>query len=82
MTEALNAVETKIKKLLTVMDRLETENRAYHSMAQGGEENLSQAEVASRIESLRLEKEKLEKKLALVEKTLDRIISEIDKSES
>ena len=81
MTETLNEMEVKIRKLLAVMDRLETENRAYRSMTQGNGENLSQAEVASRIESLRLEKEKLEKKLALVEKTLDRIISEIDKQE-
>jgi seryl-tRNA synthetase len=81
MTETLNEMEVKIKKLLTLMDRLETENRAYRSMAQGGGESFSETEVASRIESLRLEKEKLEKKLDLVERTLDRVISEIDNPE-
>jgi len=47
-------------------------------MAQVSQEQLSQAEVIGQVESLRLEKDKLQKKLALVERSLDCIISELD----
>jgi seryl-tRNA synthetase len=81
MTEALQKLEEKIKQLLVLVDRLETENNSLRSMAQVGQEQLSQAEVIGQIESLRLEKDKLEKKLGLVERSLDGIISELDNLE-
>jgi len=81
MTETLQKLEEKLKQLLVLVDRLETENNSLRSMAQVGQEQLSQAEVIGQIESLRLEKDKLEKKLALVERSLDRIISELDNIE-
>lgn len=81
MTEALQKLEEKLKQLLVLVDRLETENNSLRSMARVGQEQLSQAEVIGQIESLRLEKDKLQKKLALVERSLDRIISELDNLE-
>ena len=78
MSEALQRLEEKLKKLLVLVNRLETENSSLRSMAQGSQEQLSQAEVIGQIESLRLEKDRLEKKLALVERSLDRIISDLD----
>ncbi len=78
MSEALQRLEEKLKQLLVLVDRLETENNSLRLMAQGSREQLSQAEVIGQIESLRLEKDRLEKKLALVERSLDHIISELD----
>ena len=78
MSEALYRLEEKLKQLLVLVDRLETENNSLRSMAQVSQEQLSQAEVIGQIESLRLEKDKLQKKLALVERSLDCIISELD----
>jgi len=81
MSEALERLEGKIKQLLALIDRLETENRSLRSMAQSGDQSQSQAELIGRIEKHRLEKAKLEQKLVLVERSLDRVISEIDKTE-
>ncbi|MBN2288401.1 MAG: hypothetical protein JXQ83_03645 [Candidatus Glassbacteria bacterium] len=81
MTEALERLEGKIKRLLALVDRLESENRVFRSMAETDKENLSETEVVARIEGLKLEKEKLEKKLELAQRTLDRIISQIDNPE-
>jgi len=78
MSEALYRLEEKLKQLLVLVDRLETENNSLRSMAQVSQEQLSQAEVIGQVESLRLEKDKLQKKLALVERSLDCIISELD----
>ena len=78
MNEELQKLEEKLKQLLVLVDRLETENNSLRSMARVGQEQLSQAEVIGQVESLRLEKDKLQKKLALVERSLDCIISELD----
>lgn len=81
MSEALQRLEEKLKQLLVLVDRLQTENNSLRAMAHGSQEKLSEAEVIGQIESLRLEKDRLDKKLALVERSLDRIISDLDNLE-
>ncbi len=81
MSEALERLESKIKQLLDSMESLRAENRSFRALAGESNGTLSRQQVAGRIESLRLEKEKLEKKMSRIEQGLSRVLEELDKLE-
>jgi len=81
MSEALAKLETKIKQLLDSMESLQAENRSFRALAGEGSSELSRQQVAERVELLRLEKEKLEKKMSRIEQGLSRVLDELDKLE-
>lgn len=87
MSESMQVLEVRLKQLLDRMDELEVENKSIRSLASQRPDKLSpaeqagQAEKINRLESLRLEKQKLEQKLTQVERSLDRIIEQLDKLE-
>ena len=81
MPDSFETLEDKIRGLLGAIDRLETENRSFRSMAGENGGRLSHQEIVNQVESLRLEKEKLEKKLALVEQTIGRVLGQLDRLE-
>ena len=81
MSEALAKLETKIKQLLDSMESLQAENRSFRALAGENSGKLSGQQVAGHIESVRLEKEKLEKKISRIEQGLSRVLDELDKLE-
>jgi len=81
MSEALEKLETKIKQLLDLVESLQADNRSFHALAGENSGKLSGQQIAQRIESLRREKETLEKKMARIEQGLSRVLDELDKLE-
>ena len=81
MSEALALLETKIKQLLDSMESLRAENKSFRALAGEGRGELTSQQVAGRIESLRLEKEKLEKKMSRIEQGLSSVLDELDRLE-
>lgn len=81
MSEALAKLESKIKQLLDSMESLQAENRSFRALAGESNARLPRQQVAGRIEALKLEKEKLEKKISRVEQGLSRVLEELDKLE-
>lgn len=81
MSEALALLETKIKQLLDSMESLRAENESFRALAGEGSGELTSQQVAGRIESLRLEKEKLEKKMSRIEQGLTSVLDELDRLE-
>ena len=81
MSEALALLETKIKQLLDSMESLRAENESFRALAGEGRGELTSQQVAGRIESLRLEKEKLEKKMSRIEQGLTSVLDELDRLE-
>ncbi|MCE5271685.1 hypothetical protein LLH00_10430 [bacterium] len=77
MPDRFQSLEDKIKRLLKVVDQLEAENRSFRSLV-GGSQQMSRQDIVSQVESLKLEKEKLERKLSLVDETLSRVLGELD----
>jgi|GEM_PF-4981701 FtsZ-binding cell division protein ZapB len=82
MSEALAKLESKIKQLLDSMESLQAENRSFRALAGENNGKLSRQQVAERIESLRREKEKLEKKMSRLQQGISRVLDELDKLES
>lgn len=82
MSEALAKLESKIKQLLDSMESLQAENRSFRALAGESSGTLSRQQVAERIESLRREKEKLEKKMSRLQQGISRVLDELDKLES
>lgn len=82
MSEALAKLESKIKQLLDSMKSLQAENRSFRALAGESNGKLSRQQVAERIESLRREKEKLEKKMPRLQQGISRVLDELDKLES
>ncbi len=82
MSEALAKLESKIKQLLDSMGSLQAENRSFRALAGESNGKLSRQQVAERIESLRREKEKLEKKMSRLQQGISRVLDELDKLES
>jgi len=81
MSEALALLETKIRQLLDSMESLRAENESFRAFAGESSEKLSGQQVAGRIESLRLEKEKLEKKMSRIEQGLSSVLDELGRLE-
>lgn len=79
MTEALDRLEAKIRELLTSLENLREENSAFRRVAGQKDRRLSIQEIIGRIESLRLDKERLEAKMERAEQALERIIEKFDK---
>ena len=79
MTEALDRLEAKIRELLTSLENLREENSAFRRVAGQKERRLSTQEIIGRIESLKLEKVRLESKMERAEQALERIIEKFDK---
>lgn len=82
MSEALAKLESKIKQLLDSMKSLQAENRSFRALVGESNGKLSRQQVAERIESLRREKEKLEKKMSRLQQGISRVLDELDKLES
>lgn len=82
MSEALAKLESKIKQLLDSMGSLQAENRSFRALAGESNGKLSRQQVAERIESLRREKEKLEKKMSRLQQGISKVLDELDKLES
>lgn len=79
ITEALDRLEAKIRELLTSLENLREENSAFRRVAGQKDRRLSTQEVIGRIDSLKLEKERLESKMERAEQALERIIEKFDK---
>ena len=79
ITEALDRLEAKIRELLTSLENLREENSAFRRVAGQKDRGLSTQEVIGRIDSLKLEKERLESKMERAEQALERIIEKFDK---
>lgn len=80
MSNKFQTLEDRIRRLLKAMDLLETDNRSFRSMV-GGDKQMSRQDIIGQVESLKLEKEKLERKLALIEQSISRILGELDRLE-
>ena len=81
MPEALAQLEIKIKQLLESMESLRAENKSFRALAGEGSGELTSQQLAGRIESLRLEKEKLEEKISRIEQGLSSVLDELDRLE-
>lgn len=81
MADSFQTLDSKIRVLLGAFDRLEAENRSFRRIGGGDGAGISHEDVIGQLESLKLEKEKLEKKLDLVEKAIERVIGQIDSLE-
>ncbi|HUU26205.1 MAG TPA: hypothetical protein VM123_00200 [archaeon] len=79
MSQAMEKLEQKLRQLFEIIDHLEAENRSYRALVNGGGDHLTQAQIISELKSLRLEKEKIEKKMELVERGLTRVLEELDR---
>lgn len=77
MPDRFQSLEDKIKRLLKAVDQLEAENRSFRSLV-GGSQQMSRQDIVNQVESLKLEKEKLERKLSMVDETLTRVLGELD----
>jgi len=77
MPDRFQSLEDRIKRLLKAVDQLEAENRSFRSLV-GGSQQMSRQDIVNQVESLKLEKEKLERKLSLVDETLTRVLGELD----
>jgi hypothetical protein len=80
MPDKFQTLEDRIRRLLKAVDLLETDNRSFRSMI-GGDKQMSRQDIIGQVESLKLEKEKLERKLALIEQSISRILGELDRLE-
>ncbi|MEA1996056.1 MAG: hypothetical protein U9N45_00375 [Gemmatimonadota bacterium] len=81
MSEALVRLEQKIKQLLERMDNLEAGNRAFRELAESGGEQMTQQQVIRKIEGLKLEKKKLEKKIESIGRRVDSALEVLEKLE-
>ena len=81
MPDKFQTLEDRIRRLLKAVDLLETDNRSFRSMIGGDGKQMSRQDIIGQVESLKLEKEKLERKLALVEQSISRILGELDRLE-
>ena len=79
MPEALDRLEAKIKELLTSLENLREENSAFRRVAGQKDRSLSTQEIIGRIDSLKLEKERLESKMERAEQALEWLIEKFDK---
>ncbi len=79
MTLVLEKLEEKLKELLELIDNLESENRSYRSLIAGNSSEMTKDQVIDELEKMRLEKEKLERKMELVKKSLERVLGELDR---
>jgi prefoldin subunit 5 len=79
MADVLEKLEERIRQLLARLDNLEAENRSFRALVADGAENLTQQEVLDRIAKLKQEKEKLEKKIELLDQKIGNIVGEMNK---
>ena len=79
MSKVFQKLEEKINELLDMMEHLESENNSFRSLVGAEGEHMTQAQVINRLESLKLEKEKLERKLASIEKGLEKALEKLEK---
>ena len=81
MPDRLQTLEEKIRGVLDAYDRLETENRSIRALVDQEGSQISEREIVGQVESLKLEKEKLERKLQLVDQALARVVQQLEKLE-
>ncbi|OGF98953.1 MAG: hypothetical protein A3F83_10075 [Candidatus Glassbacteria bacterium RIFCSPLOWO2_12_FULL_58_11] len=79
MTEALDRLEAKIRELIAGLESLREENNAFRRAAGQGKQRLSTQELIGRIESLKLENERLQGKTSRAGQALEQIIEKFDK---
>lgn len=81
MTDALERLEQKLRQLFERLDSLESENEAFRALAGQSGNRLSGDQAIGQIERLKLDKEDLERKMSRIERSLTKVLAELDKLE-
>ncbi len=79
MPPALEKLEQRIRDLFGRIDRLRGENESFRRVAVGRGDEVTSQQALEQIELLKRENGKLHKKLAKVDKRLDKLLEELDK---